>query len=268
MFSGVAQAGSAVKRLRTGVEGLDDMLSGGLIRRSVTLIKGPPGTGKTSLGMSFIAEGLKQGEPGVIVTFEHFPDKLYRDAKSIGIDLAQSEKNDMLRTVFTSPEVFVSQMMCVDGQLVRMINEIGAARILIDSISHLQRLTPDRNELRRISNRLVNGLLRESLTSVLIQEDEEITGSMNASRMGVSYIVDTVIQLRYIEFESAIHRGILVLKMRASGHNKDIREYQIDGNGLKVGDPFSGREGVLSGQPVKKQVDAFREAFGPKKAGK
>ena len=73
------------ERAPTGIEKLDEMMEGGPLRGSVTLVIGAPGTGKTCLGLEFIAHGVEVGEPGLIVTFEHFPKKLLRDAASLGL---------------------------------------------------------------------------------------------------------------------------------------------------------------------------------------
>lgn len=98
-----------IERAPTGNKRLDLMMEGGPLRGSVTLVIGAPGTGKTCLGLEFISHGVEMGEPGLIVTFEHFPKKLLRDASSLGYDLQEMERNGMLRILFTSPEIFFEQ---------------------------------------------------------------------------------------------------------------------------------------------------------------
>ncbi len=253
------------ERVSTGNAELDSMLEGGLLRGSVTLVTGAPGTGKTCLGLEFICHGATQmDEPGLIVTFEHFPKKLLRDASSLGFDLPEMERKGMLRILFTSPEIFFEQAQAPGGLLDTMVEELGAKRVLIDSISHLERLTRDAVKLREVAFTFVNALLRHGLTVIVTQEDPDITGDVAAAQYGISYLVDAVIILRYVELDSAIGRAILVLKQRASSHDKRIREFRIAAGGLKIGEPFADREGVLSGLPRKREVDAFVEVFGRK----
>lgn len=253
------------ERASTGIARLDEMMDGGPFRGSVTLVLGAPGTGKTCLGLEFISRGaLEYGEPGLIVTFEHFPKKLLRDALSLGFDLQEMERKGLLRILFTSPEIFFEQAQAPGGLLDTMVQELGARRILIDSISHLERLARDPVKLREIAFTFTNALLRHGLTAIVTQEDPEITGDMAAAQYGISYLVDAVIVLRYVELDSSISRAVLVLKQRASSHDKSIREFRITGKGISIESPFKDREGVLSGLPRKKEIDAFMEVFGPK----
>lgn len=253
------------ERASSGIKALDDMMDGGFLRGSVTLVIGAPGTGKTCVGLEFISRGiLEHEEPGLIVTFEHFPKKLLRDAASLGFDLQRMEREGMLRILFTSPEIFFEQAQKPGGLLDTMVQELGAKRILIDSISHLERLAQDPVRLREVAFTFINALLRHGLTAVVTQEDPDITGDMSAAQYGISYLVDTVIILRYVELDSSISRALLVLKQRASSHDKSIREFRITGSGVAIGEPFSDREGVLSGLPRKKEIEAFMEVFGKK----
>jgi len=253
------------ERASTGIELLDSMMGGGPLRGSVTLIKGAPGTGKTCLGLEFISRGIMElDEPGLIVTFEHFPKKLLRDAESLGFNLQEMEKNGKLRILFTSPEIFFEQAQAPGGLLDTMVQELGAKRILIDSISHLERLARDPVKLREIAFTFINALLRHGLTAMVTQEDPEITGDIAAAQYGLSYLVDTVIILRYVELDSSVRRALLILKQRASDHVKEIREFRVTANGVKIEGPFADREGVLSGLPQKRGIEAFMEVFGKK----
>jgi circadian clock protein KaiC len=252
------------ERASTGNKQLDAMMEGGPLRGSVTLVIGAPGTGKTCLGLEFISHGVEMGDPGLIVTFEHFPKKLLRDAASLGFDLQEMERSGMLRILFTSPEIFFEQAQTPGGLLDTMVQELGAKRILIDSISHMERLARDPVKLREVAFTFINALLRHGLTAIVTQEDPDITGDMNAAQYGISYLVDAVVILRYVELDSSMSRAILVLKQRASSHDKSIREFRVTEKGVAVGEPFADREGVLSGLPRRREIDAFMEVFGKK----
>jgi circadian clock protein KaiC len=239
---------SDARRVPTGISGLDEMLGGGLLYNSVAVIKGAPGTGKSCLGMEYISNGiLDYGEAGLIITFEEFPRQLYRDALSIGYDLRAYERDNKLRTIFTTPAVFLREIQQPGGIFDRTIEEISARRVFVDSMTQLERITQDSVQLREIMYTFLNGLLRYDITALVTQEDAYITGNMSVAEAGLSYIVDTIIQLRYVEISSSMERAIFVLKHRASNHDKSIRRMLITNSGIEVKTAFEGREGILSG---------------------
>jgi len=234
-------------RVSTGIAGLDEMLRGGLLPGSMVLVRGAPGTGKTSLALQFLVHGaLHANEPGLMITFEEFPTSLYRDAASLGWELESLERAGKLHMLFTSPEVFLASLELPDSPLNRLLREANLRRLVLDSVTHFNRLAADQHELRHIYTRVINGLRREGLTSLLLGEEArgEVT---RADRGGLSFVTDTIILLRYVEVESAVQRAIVVLKMRGSDHAKEIRRYEIGKGGLVIGEVFSGRHGLLSG---------------------
>lgn len=251
------------ERIPTGIYGLDEMLGGGLLFNSVAVVKGAPGTGKSCIGIEFISRGIRDyGEPGLIITFEEFPRQLYRDAISIGFDLREYERGGMLRTVFITPSVFLREIQQPGGIFDRTIEEISVRRVFVDSMTQLEHITQDPVELREIMYTFLNGLLRYNLTAVVTQEDAYITGNMTVAEAGLSYIVDTIIQLRYVEISSSVDRAIFVLKHRASDHDKRIRRMSITSSGVKVESAFEGREGILTGNPyVSRRVKRAEEFF-------
>lgn len=119
----------------------------------------------------------------------------------------------------------------------------------MDSMTQLERITQDPVQLRELMYTFLNGLLRYDITALVTQEDAFITGNMSVAEAGLSYIVDTIIQLRYVEISSSMDRAILVLKHRASNHDKSIRRMLITSSGIEVKAVFEGREGILSGNP-------------------
>ena len=238
----------AEERVATGSEGLDAMLAGGFLPGSMVLVRGAPGTGKTSLALQFLIEGTKKNEAGLFISFEEFPKSLYRDAQSLGWDLEDVQKDGNLRLMFTSPEVFLASLGPPDSPLNRLIREANVRRLVLDSVSHFERLTDDTHELRRLYTRAVNGLRREQITALLLGEESRSRYDQ-AFRGGLSFLVDAIILMRYVEIDSAMQRAILVLKMRGSAHAKEIRRYVIQPGGLRVLDAFEGREGLLSGTP-------------------
>lgn len=239
----------ADKRVTTGVKGLDEMLDGGFLPGSMVLVRGAPGTGKTLLALQFLIHGAtKHNEPGLLISFEEFPTALYRDAEALGWNLKELEASRRLHLMFTSPEVFLASLEAPDSRLNRLILDANIRRLVLDSVTHFNRLSDDAQELRRLYTSVANGLRRERVTAMLLGEEGR-SEYRRADKGGLSFIVDAIIMLRYVEIESAMQRAIVVLKMRGSNHAKEIRRYEIGPGGLTVLGVFEGREGLLSGIP-------------------
>lgn len=254
-----------MKRIKTGIPGLDKMLGGGLLPETANLVEGAPGTGKTTFGMQFIYNGIIQAnEPGLIITFEEFPQQYYHDAAAFGWDFLALEKKGLLKIIMTSPEVTRLDMQSVDGMVERYVRDMGVRRVVVDSISHFSRITQDPLELRDLEFNFINALKREGLTSVLTRESPVLLGEANTEDASIGFVVDSYLILRYVEIESAIRKALLVLKMRGSDHAKDIRQYEVTAQGIEVQAKFADREGILSGSPRRK-ADSFDDAFIRKK---
>lgn len=238
-----------LKRAPLGVPGLDKMLDGGLIAGSIALLQGAPGTGKTTLGMQFLHEGVaEENEAGLLVTFEQFPHTLYRDALAHGWNLRELEQEGKLRVVFTSPQVFLSSLQSPISPINSAIRDMDVKRAVIDSVTQFQSLTRNPVELRAYYNHLINGLRREGITSLLLSEDSG-PDFVRGDRGRLAFVVDSVILLRYVEIDSVMQRAVAVLKTRGSDHDKAIRRFEIERGGVVVHEAFEGREGLLSGSP-------------------
>lgn len=235
-----------IKRITTGVPGLDTMLRGGLLPETVVLLRGAPGTGKTSLAFQFLIEGAKRNEPGLFISFEEFPEALYRDAASLGFDLKALEKSGKLRIVFTSPKVLLTSLQRPESPTYQMVMRTDIQRAVLDSATHFTRLTTDRQELRKIYTTLANSLRRDGITTLLLSEERR-ADYRRADRGALSFLVDGIILMRYVEVESEIQRALIVLKLRGSDHDHKIRHYTIGEGGVTVGDAFRGRQAILSG---------------------
>jgi len=239
-----------LKKILSGIPGLDDLLDGGLHERSSTVIAGPPGTGKTTFATQFIYQGAaKLGEAGIFITFEEFPEVIYRDAMNFGWDLKEQEAAGKLRIIFTSPAVLKSELEKENGLIDRVVAEIGAKRIVIDSVTLMEQISCDTIELRQLFNSLINGLKRLGLTTVLTSEVPLLFGHENTFETSIGFVVDNILFLRYVEIESELETALTILKVRGSKHAKDIRKYEIAENGVTIETKFSGHQGILTGFP-------------------
>jgi circadian clock protein KaiC len=251
-------------RVPSDIKVLDEMMHGGFIPGSANLIEGAPGTGKTTLAMQFIYNGIvNHDEPGLIITFEEFPRQYYHDALQFGWDLEKLEEKGKLKIVFSDPHTAIGELEKIDGQFVSLIEDMGIKRVAVDSMTHFEALTMDEVELREIERNFVNYLKREGVTSILLRENDSLLGQITHATSKIPFIVDTYLLLRYVEVDSAIQKALIILKMRGSDHHKDIRRFRIGSRGLEVESTFSGREGIMSGITHTPQ-DAFLKAFGGK----
>ncbi|MFC4023934.1 ATPase domain-containing protein [Oceanobacillus longus] len=218
----------------TGINGLDSILGGGLPKGSAIIVEGAPGTGKTTLGIQFLYNGIKQyNENGIIITFEEFPEQIYADMEHFGWDLKALERQNKMRVISLSPETLIGQMLTPNGLFEQMVNEINCKRIVIDSISLLKFLNRN-SEIkgREILYTLRNILRKFKLTSLLIQEQADLDSNHVPFE---HFIFDGLIRLSLKEHLQLFRQRTLeVLKMRGSSILEGEHIYRITEKGIYV----------------------------------
>jgi circadian clock protein KaiC len=234
-------------RVKTGIVELDEMLRGGFMPGDAVMLAGSAGTGKTTLALQYLVNGVKLGEHGIYVTFEELPDQIYRDARNFGWDLRKMEEEDKFRIICTSPNLVLESGD--DSLLDDVIREIQPSRLVIDSLSHLEMFVK-KEAMRMEAYRVVRHLKTRGVSSLLLWESPQVSGaSFSVSDVGLSFLVDCIIALKPVEIESSIRKALLILKMRGSDHDKRLREYDITSRGIEVSAPFSNYEGLMTGTP-------------------
>src|SRR2546428_1241067 len=222
LFSSEAIGGLRVK---TGIVELDEMLRGGFMPGDAVMLAGSAGSGKTTLGLQYLVNGVKQGEPGIYVTFEELPDQIYRDAKNFGWDLRKMEEEGNFRVICTSPSLMLESG---DGSLLDdVLKEVQPRRLVIDSLSHLEMFVK-KDDMRMEAYRIVSYLKTRGISSILLWESPQISGgSYSVTDVGLSFLVDCIVALKPVEIESAMRKALVILKMRGGDHDKRLREYDI-----------------------------------------
>ena len=220
--------------VKTGISGLDDILSGGIPRGNVVLLEGAIGTGKTTTGVEFIYRGASQfGEPGLIVLFEVSPEKIVYDAEGFGWDLPDLERRNLLKIIFTTRAVFRQELQQADSLLLDEAAKMQARRIFVDGVAGVIGGT-NGQEPREVFQVLVEGLHREKLTAVLALEASLFDGGPPIARPEES-IADTVIRLRMEDNSRATTRSIEIVKSRGHDFQMGRHSFQIcDGHGINV----------------------------------
>lgn len=220
----------ASERLSTGVQGLDEMLDGGLWRGTTTLLAGPSGAGKTTIGLQFALEGARQGEPSLYMNFQENPTQLVRTIRGLGVDLEQAQAQG-LDLVYASPVELQIDSIIVD--MFRRIQQRGVRRLVIDALGDLASAATDPQRLHDYLYALVQHFAVSTITSVLNFETmgNAITGSGMQNAM--SYLSDNVLLLT-VEGEDQTRRKLRVLKTRGSAHDTRVREVEITAAGLHI----------------------------------
>ena len=243
---------SSTKRVSSGVVELDEMCNGGMYRDSVILASGATGSGKTLLVTHFVNAAISAGEKALIFGSEESREQLTRNADGWGIDFEQAEKDGLLRIVCQYPEATGLEDHLL--QMRREIEDFGADRVAVDSMSAFERSASTKS-FREFVIGLTSHLKQKSITSIMTNTTSMLMGGESITETHISSITDTIILLRYVEIHGEVRRGITVLKMRGTWHEKNIREYTIDETGMHVGNRFKGIHGILSGDPTYTYVD-------------
>lgn len=241
------------KRQSTGVAGLDEMMSGGIPFGDSVLVAGPSGSGKSALATQFIAEGVRQGEPGVIAIFEERPPDYVGRADHLGLGLEESIAEGKLKVLYLRPlDLSVDEAL---RDVLDAVKELGAQRVVIDSMTGFElALAPAfRQDFRESLYRMVVALTGAGVTVVTTVETISSFTDLRFSPHAISFLSDDIILLRYVEIDGQLRRIMLVVKMRGGDHSKDIREYEVTNAGLIVGERLTQYKGLISGLPERKE---------------
>jgi circadian clock protein KaiC len=235
-------------RLGTGVARLDAMLGGGLPKGYSLLVAGPSGSGKSILASAFLVEGAERGETGVIAAFEQIP---HRDRSPVLAGLIEQGKVGLVDT--RAPDLSIDEIVLV---LLTEVRRLHATRVVIDSLSGFElALAPTfRPDFRESLSSMVSALAAEGVTVLMTSELEDRYTDLRFSPYGTAFMTDAIIVQRYIEVESRILRVIAVVKVRASQHSNELRAYEIDNDGIQIGDMLPEQEGLLGGRPTRKPL--------------
>jgi circadian clock protein KaiC len=233
-------------RIPMGVPRLDEMLGGGLPKGHSMLIAGPSGSGKSILAASFLAEGVRLGETGLMVAFEQRD----RHQNRLLAALLESGQVGMIET--RAPDLSIDEVVLL---LREKIREKKATRVVIDSLSGFElALAPTfREDFRQSLLQLVASLAAENVSVVMTSELEDRYTDLRFSPYGTAFLTDAIIVQRYIEVGSRLRRVMAVVKVRGSWHSDELREYTIDGSGIFIGEPLPDQEGLLGGRPTQRR---------------
>ncbi|MCW2142052.1 circadian clock protein KaiC [Actinoplanes cyaneus] len=233
--------------LSSGVPEIDELMGGGIERGTVTIMSGPSGVGKTTLGLQFMKEAAGRGERSVVYTFEENAEVLAYRAQRVNIPVANMVATGTLSMVQIEPLRYTADQF---GCMVRdQVEKADAHLVMLDSISGFgmcMREDQPETYLHAVAKYLRN----MGVTTILINETTNITGDFRATDNAISYLADNIVYLRYIEIHGELRKVLGVLKKRMSDFEKTMREFEITRYGVKVGAALTNMRGILHGTPT------------------
>ena len=241
------QIGEAGEAVSTGSAELDALLGGGLMPGTSTLLTGPAGVGKTTASVQFMVAAMERGEKAAYFLFdERLPTLLTRSA-ALGMDLQPYLDNRQLELRAIDPAEMSPGEFA--GAIRSAVEEQGVKVVIIDSLNAYLQSMPNEQFLVLQMHELLTYLGQKGIVSLLILGLHGVMGDIR-SDVDLSYLSDTVVQLRYFEAHGEVRQAISVIKTRTARHERTIREFQIGKDGLQVGEPLREFQGVLTGVPT------------------
>ncbi|WP_418286152.1 ATPase domain-containing protein [Halorubrum sp. DTA46] len=255
--------GVDLEQVSAGVEEVDTLLGGGIERGTVSILSGPTGVGKTTLGTQVMRAAAERGERSVIYLFEETKQTFLARSRAVDIPVDEMIEQGTLQVneveaLERSPQEFA-----------RMVREEVEARdadiVMVDGIAGYRlTLRGEDGMLLQQMHALGRYLKNMGVTAIFIDETRNITGEFQATVENISYLADNIVFLRHLELDGEMRKAIGVLKKRTSDFERTIREFRITGDGIAVGEPMSGVRGILSGTPefVDRRADGSDSAAG------
>jgi circadian clock protein KaiC len=229
----VGESAPPAGRVGSTIAGLPEMLGGGLVTSTATLISGALGTGKSLVALSFLVDSAKAGEPGLLVSLEESPTQLTRNAQAFGWNLEDLRRAKLLDIVHMSPAALHIERDAVE--LVARAQQVGARCIVIDSITAIAAAVPEVAKYRYYLWAITDYCKRWGITVIMTAEAAGPIQSLKNGSLGMTFVADAIIVLRYVEVDGDRKRSVGVLKMRGSGHDTSLHELLIDPPHLAVG---------------------------------
>ncbi|HEX2544729.1 MAG TPA: ATPase domain-containing protein [Ramlibacter sp.] len=237
------------ERMGFGIAGLDKMMRGGVLSGSTVALLGAPGSGKTTLGLSFLVEGAQHGHKGMYFGFHEPPPRLLERADAMRIPLRKYVDQGLIDLVWQPPlEHYMDSL--AESLLERVRAEKHSRRrLFIDGVQGFAAAAVYQDRMPRFLSALTNQLRTWDVTTVISEELPLFGQQLEVPNPKLAHVVETVVLLRYIELKSQLHRLLSIMKMRESVYDTAIREFTMNETGIEVSGSFESAEAILTGFP-------------------
>jgi KaiC domain protein len=225
---------SDIPRLDLGIEGLDNMVQGGIPQKHLIVTIGSAGTGKTTFGLQFLHHGLENGENSVFITLEQSKEAIMATANERGWEFDRYEEEDRLAVVDLDPVEMANSLDNIRGELPELIRDFDADRLVLDSVSLLEMMYDNQANRRTEVFDFTRSLKQSGVTTFLTSEASE--SNPYASRHGIiEYLTDAVFILQYVRSETRETRlAVEIQKIRNANHSREKKPYEITNQGISV----------------------------------
>jgi circadian clock protein KaiC len=227
---------------------LDSLLGGGLDRGTSTLMIGPAGCGKSSLAAQFAAAAASRGERAAAFVFDETRETYVARAKGIGTDVGGYIDEGLITLQQVDPAELAPGEFA--NTVINSVDKGDARVVVIDSLNGYLNAMPEERFLTIQMHEMLTYLNQQGVVTILVMAQHGFLGASMATPVDVSYLADTVLMLRYFEAGGEVRRAISVVKKRSGRHENTIREFRISSDGIRVGEPLTKFQGVLTGVPL------------------
>jgi KaiC domain protein len=225
---------SEIPRVDLGIEGLDEMIQGGVPERSLLVAMGAAGTGKTTFGLQYLQRGLEKDQKAIYISLEESRDDVVQAATEKGWSFDEYLQNDELAIVDLDPIEMANSLTSIRGDLPRLVDAFDAERLVLDSVSLLEMMYDNQAERRTEIFDFTRALKKAGVTTMLTSEASD--DNPYASRHGIiEYLTDGVFVLQYVRSEFRETRlAVEIQKIRNANHSRETKPYEITNGGISV----------------------------------
>lgn len=233
--------------MSTGLPELDALLGGGLHRGTSTLFLGPAGTGKSTLAGQCAISTARQGHSTCIFTFDENANVLIERCDSVGMEMSKWTRSGQVQVDQMDPAAMTP------GQFAHQVKDLVLHKdlriVVIDSLNGYMNAAPSEKFLNLHLHELLAFLSHRGVASILTVAQQGMMGPMQGP-VDVTYLADTVVLLRFFEAMGRVKKAISVIKKRTGRAEDTLREFRIETDGLRIGEPLVDFHGVLTGVPT------------------
>jgi circadian clock protein KaiC len=242
-----------VERLHSGLDAMDTLLGGGIERGTSTLVIGAAGTGKSTLAAHFVTAAAERGQKSAMFLFDENVTTLLSRTASLGIDLARHYADgrvtlQQIDPAELSPGEFTHAIR-------HAVEELGVTIVVIDSLSGFLNAMPGEKFLVIQLHEVLSYLGQKGVATLLIGAQQGLIGSAMITPVDASYLADAVVLMRYYETRGEVRQAISVMKKRSGSHERTIRDFRMEQEGIRIGQPLRDFRGILTGVPIREQDD-------------
>lgn len=234
--------------VKSGLAPLDALVGGGISRGTSTLIMGPAGTGKSTLACQYAIAATARNEHAGIFLFDERTATLYERTAGLGMDIQGMVQAGRMSVRQIDPAELSSGEFAYTVR--RAIEKDKTRLLVIDSLNGFLNAMPSERYLTLHLHELLTYLGQQGVTTLLVMAQHGLVGGSAQGSIDASYLADTVVLMRYFEAVGEVRQAISVIKKRTGRHERTIREFRVDDNGITIGEPVRAFHGVLTGSPT------------------